>query len=1542
MAATDKPYRNQYRLDVIFGVSCILLLASVGWMMYDDHYRPFKKVQRQFRDVEEALYVQQMVEKYPQDRLDAVEAQQQAVNEAKERLEAARADSKRLQQVLGSSPDGGGADLQRSLAEMEKEKEQKEKDYAEKKKQYESAEDDQEKKKAADELKKAKAELDAKRAPIAAAINKWVAQKALEKARLEAQYQDAKANYDSQVSLYNIAVDERDTAPDGSHKKKLAEEVEAKKALLKKMDEELQGLQRRLTENEKATAAALADQKAAEDQLAADEDKLRKMTNDFDRLAKLAAQKRWKTGDWFRALPIIDGFASPYRIQQVTLNDLTIDYGGFRDVPRYDRCTTCHQGIDRASFDPASLRRLDLADKKDDSEEEKAAKQERRDELKKRHAAALAFLKKRANDRGEKLGFDPDDLRTDVPSVSLTDAQVKMYSAHPRLELFVDSNSPHPLEKFGCTACHGGQGSATEFYFAVHTPNDAAQRRQWQKEHDWEFFRDWEFPMLPARFVESGCVKCHHQMTDLIRQGSKEEAPKLLKGYNLVKDNGCFGCHEISGLKSGKEVGPDLRLEPAPALDQLSAEERAKVLADPGNPPGTLRKVGPSLRRISEKTNEEWARKWINLPRGFRPDTRMPHFYNLSNNSPDVLPDDKDNPDKNQKDFPATEIASIAHYLFTESRAYLNGSDRFRQFNQDRLKYLEDFERRNLLSDNQRKELIEVRRRLDQWKVPTPIIDKDDKVHIVDADGKVIPPDQIPKPPKDQDREKDLAEGRRLFTERGCLACHSHAGTETGAQPVTGDAHFGPNLSRLAAKVSGDNGRRWLIQWVINPNVYHPRTRMPITHLDAKQAGQVADWLLSQKQFEGDKDYQDWKAKDPGAPSKEKLVNLARVYLRKAPAVNPLKVDEVLEKGFTDIKTEAPLMTDDADEQVLKGEITADKLKKYIGKKAISRQGCFACHDIPGFEFAKPVGTPLNDWGKKDPARLAFEDISAYVKDHYDVVDLRNDSLDPAKPSEEWAGAVGQGKRPYERFFADALNAHLREGFLHQKLEEPRSYDYHRDLRWEDRLRMPQFKFAHPKPNKGESKDDFAARAAMEEAEAREAVMTFILGLVAEPIHARYLNNPDPDHLAEVKGRQVLDKFNCGGCHQVRAGVFDVKLNDDSRAALEATYKTLQKSNFTDDHVFAFHNAWVGSQNPNADRLTLHGVDPRELNLKRPSGQPVLGADGRPLLGIRLTDAVQFLGRDGKVLTLRGGNVAGLDRTTITSRSDPFGGTFAHLLTPYLIAKNSAKYPDEKTASSALPPPLVREGERVQPDWMFGFLRNPTEVRPMTVLRMPKFNMSEDEAHDLVNYFAAADKVSNPGIGLVYPYTTVPERKDVYWRDQARKYWEATDKEKGLETRVTDLEKVTKAETNKERKAALEAKLSALKDFAKKPDEAAASLYWADAYSLMATKNLSICLDCHRVGDVSAKEDKGPPLELAFNRLRPGWTEWWIANPDRLLTYPTPMPQNFENGQRKFQELMPGQSLEQVGALRDVLMNFPRVADLPVNRSYRAATSGGK
>jgi hypothetical protein len=364
------------------------------------------------------------------------------------------------------------------------------------------------------------------------------------------------------------------------------------------------------------------------------------------------------------------------------------------------------------------------------------------------------------------------------------------------------------------------------------------------------------------------------------------------------------------------------------------------------------------------------------------------------------------------------------------------------------------------------------------------------------------------------------------------------------------------------------------------------------------------------------------------------------------------------------------------------------------------------------------------------------------------------------------------------------------------------------------------------------------------------------------------------------------------------------------------------------------------------DLLTIHGSTPRQVKIR-----------GRDLLAIRLANAVRFQSRKGDVMKLDGGNDVRVDAETLASRFDPYGGTFANMMVPYLIKKDNVKYADEggdsKTARSALPPPLVREGEKVQPEWLFGFLRNPFRLRPATVLAMPKFNMSEDEAKAIVNYFGAADKTSNPGIGLTYPYMTVPQRQETYWQDRNREYVDILAKEKKLDDRAKKfLDAAQKAlEGAKDaEKPALEAEVKRLKEALDEKDEAKrkqrlaqTDLYWNDAYRLLTVSgNDAICLKCHRIGSLQASEEQGPPLDLSSGRLRPDWTERWIGNPNRLLTYPTPMPQNFPNGKDQFRDFFDAPSGIQVRALRDVLMNYPRVAELPVNRSYRPATSGGK
>ena len=1453
MAATDKPFRSQKALDVVFAVSCILMLVSVIWMFVQDYARDWKGDQRNFRDVETAVNERLMLERLP---------------------------------------DSTVVDAKRKAAET-----------------------------ARQEFAKAKAEVDAADTRLTA-----------EHEKADTKYRSLKAEFDSKMSLYDILNEEIGKVTDSKVKAELEKERTTRRQELDKLQNDLYAALGKVDDiNAQIHENVLTKLDAPDKKMAAADDDMKRITGVFDRFAKATAQKKWKFSDTIRALPILDGFASPEKIQQITLPDLTIDYGGFRDVPRYDRCTTCHLGIDRGIFDKASLAALGNAP----------------EGLQNKLDQARKILEERQKS-GESLGYDPSELPKSPATLKLSRSKITEYAAHPRLDLFVDSNSPHPAEKFGCTSCHSGQGSSTDFTLASHSPADAIQEHEWGKRYGWFFNHDWEFPMHSSRFMESACLKCHYQVTDLIRSGSKEEAPKVLKGYNLVRENGCFGCHEISGFKSNRPVGPDLRLEPAPALDLQSAGDQEKAKSDAANPPGTMRRVGPGLRRIAEKTDEVWARQWILAPRAFREDTKMPHFYGLSTNGPEVLPEE-------QKKFPDAEIHSIAHYLFTESRANLRGDDTYRHYLQAQLKGLYEQLGKGTLGEKEKKELTDTTRYLadlallsassrapqihtaagdlrraqetaaELVKADTPdaaavaravaevsaLTEKlvelgrpvDVKDEIVDGAGNPVDPAVIAKattPAGEKEKEPRQANGRRLLTEKGCLACHAREDA-----PFDSESNFGPNLSRIAAKIKPEGGeaakRRWLVQWILNPNVHYSRTRMPVTHLKPDEAGDVAEYLLGSSV---ERSQEKKELTDPAAPDFVTLKKLARVYLLKAPGMTRGKVDKVLppDGDTADGIPEADLefMPRDADERALVGpKVAADKLEWYIGKKSIGRMGCYACHDVPGFEQAKPIGTALNDWGKKDPARLAYEDADAFVREHYNIVPAR-------KTAKEIAAAIAEleekGKKaplsaddqeeltelqklkekpwqaegdkpPFEACFYEALeHQHQgRDAFLHLKLMDPRSYDYNRLRSWDDRLRMPQFRFARTHQNKDESEEDYKIRQEKEEAEAREAVMTFVLGLVADPVPLKYIYSPPPDKLAEVKGRQVIDKFNCYSCHPIRSGIWELKTTKDQLDLLTKSFNTASE-NFKKDHFFAGNNAWYGAAPPSADRLMAWGVNPQFDEENYQIGE---GDNAKPVkvLTVRLMDALRFTGNDGVRRDIPAAASIPMLPDAIVNAAQPFGGRLIDMLIGkagekgYLGTTYEQRFAGKvDEARAALPPPLIREGERVQPKWLYQFLLNPGVIRPESymLLRMPKFNMSPDDAMALVNYFGAVSKTGNPGAGVTYPYLTVEQTDARYWKGKDEAYRKSSAAWlKTLEARVADLEKQAKAATDadeKERLQKLQADLTAALAKAKTV-AASATKKGDDAYAIGGYKlllNKDSCLKCHAVGSVQAEGALGP------------------------------------------------------------------------------------
>ena len=181
---------------------------------------------------------------------------------------------------------------------------------------------------------------------------------------------------------------------------------------------------------------------------------------------------------------------------------------------------------------------------------------------------------------------------------------------------------------------------------------------------------------------------------------------------------------------------------------------------------------------------------------------------------------------------------------------------------------------------------------------------------------------------------------------------------------------------------------KWLSNWINNPEKYHPKSLMPNLRLAIQDAADIASWLIS----------------IPG-----RLAGQGRGRLRSRTRKSPARSTNW--SGFTSPReatrpskgrsVAVPLSEVDA----YVGKLSTDEKLYFLGEKTISRLGCFGCHVIPGFEDAKPIGTPLNDWGIKSPARLDFGHIKEYLEDQVKQQRWRPRRHQPVLP-----GASGAGK----------------------------------------------------------------------------------------------------------------------------------------------------------------------------------------------------------------------------------------------------------------------------------------------------------------------------------------------------------------------------------------------------------------------------------------------------------------------------------------------------------------------------------------------------
>ena len=258
-----------------------------------------------------------------------------------------------------------------------------------------------------------------------------------------------------------------------------------------------------------------------------------------------------------------------------------------------DRCATCHFSVDRSGYEHAAQEMFEV---EGDGEN-----------------PVIHHLKHPSVKLGSESiiidGFDaePDEYTLEENgTLTFTDVDVfgeveisyetgyrSVLQTHPHRDVLLDK---HPVDRFGCTLCHGGQGQA----LTAKSAHALTHAEYWltpvlgMDEHTGRTSEE------TKGYMESNCRRCHDgvMMLDYGVDSETDQpvdyAPNLTKGLALFEDLGCHGCHAVEGYS---------------AIENIA-------------------KVGPSLAKVGSKVKDTaWLESWIKKPEAYLPNATMPNFF---------------------------------------------------------------------------------------------------------------------------------------------------------------------------------------------------------------------------------------------------------------------------------------------------------------------------------------------------------------------------------------------------------------------------------------------------------------------------------------------------------------------------------------------------------------------------------------------------------------------------------------------------------------------------------------------------------------------------------------------------------------------------------------------------------------------------------------------------------------------------------------------------------------------------------------------------
>lgn len=315
----------------------------------------------------------------------------------------------------------------------------------------------------------------------------------------------------------------------------------------------------------------------------------------------------------------------------------------------------------------------------------------------------------------------------------------------------------------------------------------------------------------------------------------------IQRGSALIKEYGCFGCHDIEGMRDIDEIGPFLRIE---ELEEMVADELNSL----GDKPLEEFDFG-QLHDIS-KSRTAYLRQKLENPHAFRDDARMPQ-YNFTEEETEALltlllgfskeePLAKYRVEKELSDYqPTGEFAEILNDVKCLSchKIYGNGADYAPDLSIEGSKITNEWLTNYLKSPDIIRPLSEQMPKFSLGKKMSMMslqLSKDEVSIIAEYIMTVLVSDEIPKDFLKGEiiSRADIDKGQKIYFEKGCQACHQ-IGEEGGA--------VGPTLTSVGLRLKPG----YIFKHLLNPRLINANTVEPDMDLSEEEALSLTKYLMN-------------------------------------------------------------------------------------------------------------------------------------------------------------------------------------------------------------------------------------------------------------------------------------------------------------------------------------------------------------------------------------------------------------------------------------------------------------------------------------------------------------------------------------------------------------------------------------------------------------------------------------------------------------------------------------------------------------------------